>query len=321
MAGINLTVFTDDPADPDLIQGLAAYDRKDWVTAEAPLRRAAERGNVTAIFKLANTVSNLGRQDEAVPLWQLASDQGHDGAANNLANYLKAQGRVEEALALQQRSAEAGNVEAMFNLGMALDALGRTDEAYDWFERAIDAGNGRAAAYLGHELLKAGHRDEGLIVLQSGVDLGNMSACLMLAVDAQERDDYPVMAEWAQRALEMPDDPREAHQVKNAWGLLGLGLYLSGRVAESIDPLQRATDLGNEHAAGVLQDARSDLTTPSPFTPTPPSAGRVDWAASSPTQNPSPAPTTPRPKFCTACGQPLGDGVRFCGSCGTRIDV
>ena len=314
-SGINPALFTDDLSDPDLIEGLAAYDGNDWVTAEPPLRRAAERGNVTAIFKLANTVSNLGREDEAMPLWQLASDQGHEGAANNLSLRLKDLGRINEALSLQERAARGGSLEAMFNVGVTLNELGRTDEAYEWLERAIDAGYGRAAAYLGSDYLAAGRRDDALDILHRGVDLGNMSACLMLAVDAQRRGDYPVVVEWASRAFEMPDDPNETHQLENAWGLLGWGLHMSGRTREAIEPLQRAVELGNEDAQPVLDDALEELERP-PMAPAEPPRPEPTWASMTHLSPPSAAPPPTAARFCTACGQPLGDAARFCAHCG-----
>ena len=52
--------FVEHPEDPDLVAGLEVYDRGEWRGAEPHLRRAAERGNITAIFKLANVRDKLG---------------------------------------------------------------------------------------------------------------------------------------------------------------------------------------------------------------------------------------------------------------------
>lgn len=256
MNSVNPLGFVEDPADPDLLEGLEAYDAKQWSLAEKPLRKAAERGNITAIFKLANVVHHLSRTAEAIELWELASAQGHDGAANNLAVWLKQQGRIDEAAALHKQSALTGNVEAMFNLGVILDEMGHHVEARAWFEQAIEGGYGRAAASLGRSLIVRGNREEGVSILESGVDLGSLSAALMLAVDAQERSDFSAVIDWSSRALAMSDDPNEAHQMPHALGLLGFGLRMTGRYCEAIEPLERAVAMGDTDAEPILDNVR-----------------------------------------------------------------
>jgi tetratricopeptide (TPR) repeat protein len=309
-SGIHPRSFVEDPTDPDLVVGLASYDAKEWGVAEAPLRRAAERGNITAIFKLANVVDRLGRESEAVELWRLASAQGHGGATNNLALRLKKQGRRDEALALHRQSAESGNIEAMFNLALFLEDSGQMAEARQWYERAIEAGNGRAAAVLGRSLMVGGDRQEGMAVLERGVELGNLSAALMLAVDAQERDDYEAIVQWASRALDMPEDPNEVHQLPQAFGLLGFGLHSSGRHREAIEPLERAVALGSAPAQIVLDDARSRVVA-AQLAPSA-DARREMWVDVAPSQ-PGPA------RYCTSCGEGAGPESRFCSACGSAL--
>lgn len=290
--------FVDDPADPDLVAGLEVYDRWDWSAAEPYLRRAAQRGNITAIFKLANVRDHLGDEEEALTLWQLASDHGHDGAANNLGLRLVAQGRVDDDLALYRRSAAAGNVEAMFNLGVKLQESGQDGEAQTWLERAIAEGNGRAAAFWGRHLLEVGRREEGIPVLEQGAHLGNLSACLMLSVDGQETGNYEAMVSWASKALEFTDDLNEQHQVGRAWGLLGLGLVLTGHPEEAIVPLQEAVTLGEEGVIPILSDLRAD------------GYGTV------PAQ---PRQAPPHVRFCPMCGTQREEPARFCSACGASL--
>ena len=290
--------FVDDPADPDLVAGLEVYDRWDWSAAEPYLRRAAQRGNITAIFKLANVRDHLGDEEEAVTLWQLASDHGHDGAANNLGLRLVAQGRVDEALTLYRSSAAAGNVEAMFNLGVNLQESGQDGEAQTWLGRRLAQGHGRAAAFWGRHLLGVGRREEGISVLEQGAQLGNLSACLMLSVDGQETGDYEAMVSWASKALEFTDDLNEQHQVGRAWGLLGLGLVLSGHPEEAIVPLQEAATRGEEEVIPIVSDLRAD-----------------GYGAASP----QPFQAPPQVRFCPMCGTQREALARFCSACGASL--
>jgi hypothetical protein len=55
--------------------------------------------------------------------------------------------------------------------------------------------------------------------------------------------------------------------------------------------------------------------TPPPAAPTsPPPAYSVS------TSVPRPPPQPTRPKYCTHCGQPLSLDIKFCESCGTRVE-
>lgn len=286
-------VFFDDPADSDLVAGLEFYDRRDWSSAEPYLRRAAERGNITAIFKLANVRRDLGDEEEAMVLWQLAIDQGNPEAANNLGLCLVSQGRVDEAIKLYRRSAAAGNIVAMFNLGVKLLESGEPEEAEAWMVDAIAGGSGRAAAVWGNRLLKFGRREEGISVLEQGVKLENLSACLMLAVDAQEMRNFDAMVSWASKALEFTDDPNEQHQIGRAWGLLGIGLFQSGQPEEAIVALQTALSLGEKSVIPFLNEIQA----------------KGDETVSVPLQV----------RFCTMCGAQREELARFCTACGASL--
>jgi TPR repeat protein len=92
-------ILFEDELDSDLTEGLSFYHDREWQKAIAPLEIAARKGNVTAIFKLANSLDNLDREDEAIPLWEAAANFGHVGACNNYAIRLKRSGDNEGALA------------------------------------------------------------------------------------------------------------------------------------------------------------------------------------------------------------------------------
>jgi len=299
----------DDAQDPDLVAGLRHYDAQEWAACDGPLRRAADRGNITAIFKLANALDRLGRESEAVELWQIACDQGHAGACNNVAIWLSSEGREDEAIVFYRRAAETGDVELMFNLAVKLDDAGQHDEARPWFDRAIAEGYPRAAAVLGNSLLERGYREEGLAILGQAVQMEHLSAAFVMAVDAQRHDDYDGIIEWCERALAMPEDEREAGQICYVLGMLGVGLTMAGRPQEALEPLERSIALGNESAQDVLDYARSLLSTSRPL------ESRVfnpSW------KSPATGAST-LTQSCKDCGeQTSGDG-KYCTACGTPL--
>jgi uncharacterized membrane protein YfcA len=90
--------------------------------------------------------------------------------------------------------------------------------------------------------------------------------------------------------------------------LNGMDMLLRPAAEQSFNYLLVGTILGAAIVAGMrymtLQNAARPTTVPASPAPTPPIAA----AATAPGGN----------SFCTSCGTPLGDGITFCGRCGTK---
>jgi len=314
----------DDDTDADLMTGLEYYDSGDWGRAKAPLSAAAHRGNITAVFKLANCISNLGDDAAAIPLWRIASDQGHTGARNNLAIRLLKQGRRDEAIALYRLAAEAGDESAMFNLAIQLEDDDR-DACYMWLQRAADAGHPRAWTVMGHRRILDGQPDKGWRCLEQGASLGNLSACLTAASLLFDQERFTEAESWLARGFDMADDPNEQHQVPRLWGLMGSTLSVLRRYEEAIPYFERALELGEASVEPALAEARGLLAelppVESPLTKT----SKVEWKDAalgrSPADNSATswAPPPGKAAYCTQCGSPRQPNAKFCSDCGTAL--
>jgi len=309
-------VYLEDPTDSDLVAGLELYDADKYEEAEPLLRCAADRGNVTALFKLANTLSRLDREEEAIPLLEIASEQDHAGASNNLGLILFDRGQVDEAIALYAKAAEAGLAQAMFNLGIRLDEAGDADGARAWLLRAIEGGLGRACAALGNMLILEGELEEARRLYERGADLGNLSSCTCAGKERFEAKDYAPAEAWFRRGINLPEDPDESRQLPHAFAFLGLTLVLAGRSDEAIEYLERAVSMGNHDVEGALAEARSNLA-PVPYRaqtkPAPSSRSALSWEDLN-----SGARVFAGDRFCRECAAERSGDSHFCVGCGFR---
>ena len=124
--------------------------------------------SMTAQYNLANTLSKLGRLDEAVSAYRraLTIEPGHGGAHNNFGETLIKLGKRDDAVA-QFREAiriDARNVKAHNNLGSALALGGNLDGAIVEFREAVrlDPGDLSAMFDLGYALVLEGLDDEAI---------------------------------------------------------------------------------------------------------------------------------------------------------------
>ncbi len=205
----------DKPDESRLLAALESYDAGDYATAEHALTPLAAEGNVTAIFKYANTLDHLGRTSEAVPWWRIASNFGHAGSMNNLALDLMENGQpedVEEAERLYVRSLEAGNLEAGSNLAGLLEDRGDIDEFEALLECIGDSGWPRAYARWGSYHLEVGDSEsieKSIAIFSKGIPAGNAACHAGMAFIAHSKGDWGDVCEWAQRALECTFDSHE----------------------------------------------------------------------------------------------------------------
>lgn len=230
--------------DPDLIEGLKFYDNDEWAASEAPLSRAAERGNVTAIFKLANSLDRLDREDEAISLWEVAATWGHLGSCNNYANRLKRVGDIEGAKALYLRAALNGEATAMFNYAVLFDEETETAEYKEWLRKSADAGMLRAKAMLGDHLYTHGEEREGLALIDEAMEENSLTAHLLAAKNALNRDDFEQCFHIANDALELPLHDDDRHLLRNIYYIRGISADRLGNKELAVRDVQRAKEMG-----------------------------------------------------------------------------
>ena len=237
------TLFEDE-SDPDLVEGLRSYEDKDWNAALAPLEIAARRGNVTAIFKLANSLANLDREDEAIPLWLAAVNFGHVGACNNYAIRLNRKGDTEGARALYLRAAQSGEPQAIFNYAMTLDEEDQTAEFREWLRKSANAGMLRAQAMLGKHLHEHGEQEEGLELLEDAMEKGSLSAHLLAANIANTNEQHSRAFDLADKGLALPLSDDDKHLVRNVYLIRGIAADHLGMREQAISDVVTSKEMG-----------------------------------------------------------------------------
>ncbi len=203
----------DNPDEPRLLAALESYDVEDYATAEHALAPLAAEGNVTAIFKYANTLDFLGRTSEAEPWWQIAVGFGHNGAMNNLGISLSNRGEFDEAARLYENSFAAGNPEGGFNLAGLLKDRGDIDGFIALLERIGDSGMPRAYARLGlYYVVDVGGPEsieKAIVLFNKGISARNAACHAGMAFVAHSKEDVGDVCEWAQRAFDCSFDSHE----------------------------------------------------------------------------------------------------------------
>ena len=150
-----------DDGDDELAAGNEAYEAQTYESAIKHFRKAAEKGNAEAQFKLGNCLyQGLGveqDQAEAVKWFRKAAEQGLAKAQFNLGNsFYQGAGTeldYDEAVNWYRKAAEQGLAEAQFNLGVCLEqGLGTEQdyaEAVYWYRKAAEQGIALAQYNLG----------------------------------------------------------------------------------------------------------------------------------------------------------------------------
>lgn len=236
-------LFEDD-SDSDLVAGLELYEAKEWEKALPSLELAALKGNVTAIFKLANSLDNLDREDEAIPLWEAAAEWGHLGACNNYAIRLRNVGDIDGARELYRKSVEAGNAQAMFNLAITYNEDAESEEYCEWLQKAADAGMLRAQALLGDYLFGHGFEEEGIKLLDDAVEKGSLSAHLLAGKIAIHNEDYERAYVLSDKALALPLIDDDKHLIKNIYLVRGVSGDQLGHRKQAIEDVRTSREMG-----------------------------------------------------------------------------
>ena len=242
----------EDDSDEDLVKGLKYYEAKEWEKSLSPLEASAIKGNLTAIFKLANSLSNLDREDEALPLWEIAAEWGHTGACNNYAIRLNAVGDTEGARDLYRRAAAAGNAQSMMNLALTYDEDTETELYLEWLNKAAHSGMLRAQALIGNHLHSHGQEEEGLKVLENAIAKKSLSAHILAANIALKNQDYERSYRLADDALALPVVEDDQHLIRNAYLIRGVTGDHLGNTEQAIIDVKTAKDMGFDVSSAPL---------------------------------------------------------------------
>jgi tetratricopeptide (TPR) repeat protein len=157
--------------DPDAVKAAAAYeglaairqDKGDLDGAIADTKKAARlRNDADATFAIAGTLHGLGRDGDALELYQLAAQQNHGHVQSHIkaAQLLLKAERFGESIPHYQAAllAYPDMAELHCNLANALRHIGDQQQAMDQVRRAIELKPELAAA---HTLLAAVQQDMG----------------------------------------------------------------------------------------------------------------------------------------------------------------
>jgi len=298
----------DRPDEPRLLAAMKSYDADDYATAEPLLAPLAAEGNVTAIFKYANTLDRLGRTSEAIDWWWIAAGFGHGGSMNNLALALVENGQPEEAERLYEQSFAAGNPEGGFNLAGLLEDRGDIDGFVALLERIGDSGLPRAYARLGlYYVLKVGDAEsieKASAIFNRGISVGNAACHVGMAVIAQGQDDWGGTCEWVQRALDCTFD---AHEIDT--GLPGqIHALLGGAYLKFSDYESALLHMAEAHRLGAFDDAAySSLRD---FTEAQAAEHHNEFGPNS---------QLGAALSCPNCSQPALPEYRYCSNCGNEL--
>ena len=141
---------------------LEAYDERDYETAAALYRKAAEKGNANAQCNLGYMYANgegVEQDDaEAIKWYRQAAEAGNIAAQYNLAlRYESGNGVAQddvEAVKWYRKAAEQGDADAQYELGGKYangEGVTQDDaEAVEWYRKAAGQDHARAQCDLGY---------------------------------------------------------------------------------------------------------------------------------------------------------------------------
>jgi tetratricopeptide (TPR) repeat protein len=167
--------------------------------------RRAERGNVSAMWQMAE-LHLLNRQPaEAEMWWRRAAEAGSSGAETRLGAFLYQRGRTAEAETCWRRAAAAGNASALNNLALLAEEAGDHAEAERRLRQAAEAGSPAARASLGALSAQRGETQEAGRRWRRSAEDGDTAAMLRLAAMAISRGDAATGYRWTDQAIAAGD--------------------------------------------------------------------------------------------------------------------
>lgn len=230
--------------------GAAAHDRHRLEWADAFCRRAAEHGDITALFRLVEIRKEVGDQAESERLRQQAVDAEGLGGLLKLARVREEERQHEAAERLYRMAADAGDRAALAILAQMREEAGDFEEAEQLVLSAAKEGDGYALEQLAEMREETQGRQEAELLLRRAVDLGSDRARELLARMRERDGDREGAEEFLSRAAETGDT--------SALLRLARMRARAGNAAGAEHVLRRAVELGDARAQALLAGLREE---------------------------------------------------------------
>lgn len=274
---------------PKLMSTTDAYFAGELDTVITPLNDLAREGNITAIFRLANVLSNIGEIDQAKYFWRIALAGGHTAAANNLANQLKHEGKKQEAMKLYEISAKAGESDGLFNLGLLVEEDDPA-AAEKYFLEAVQAGHPKACANLALICFAAERVNEAFYFAELGISRNDFFSAMALALHYQKLEDWEKTLDACRRSISLSSSEDTPYSI-HAYDLIALALLQLNRLDEATTAIEECRIRGSQQYLGLIELQEA-----------------LNLAAN---MNST--------KFCSNCTSNVTRTAKFCSQCGSRF--
>lgn len=103
------------------------------------------------MYELGLFASEENRIEDSKKWYKKAAEKGETTAMNNLANIYSEEGNKEEAMKLYLKSAEKGNPLAFFNLGNYYEENNDIELAKEYYDKVLDSLKGYPTSKLEQE--------------------------------------------------------------------------------------------------------------------------------------------------------------------------
>jgi len=274
---------------PKLISITDAYYAGELDTVIKPLSELAREGNITAIFRLANVLSNMGEIDQAKYFWRIALAGGHTAAANNLANQLKHEGKKQEAMKLYQISAKAGESDGLFNLGLLVEE-DDPSEAEKYFLEAVQAGHPKACANLAVMYFAAERINEAFYFAELGISRNDFFSAMTIALYYQKLEEWDKALDACRRSVSLSSSEETPYSI-HAYDLIALALLQLNRLDNATEAIEECRTRGSQQYLGLIE-IHEALKLATNINST---------------------------KICSNCTSDVNITAKFCSQCGSRF--
>lgn len=167
-------------------------------------RRAADAGDSFALHQVVGLLVSSGRTDEALA-WLADRSVSDIAALRHRAWILRSLGRFDQAVDLYMLATKAGDADSIAETARTLHWAGRDDEALDWYERATAAGDKYAPRQAARILREANRIDEALEWFGKAGDKSDTYAFREAAQMLQQVSRIDDAIVWYQRAIDAGD--------------------------------------------------------------------------------------------------------------------
>lgn len=180
--------------------GQLAYEarirhRLQW--AHSLLHRAADLGNRSALYEIAQRLEIIGDRDGAEALVRQEANRGDTVALLRLGGFREGTGDRDGAEALVREAAEQGDAAALFTLAGFREEAGDREAAKTLVRQAAEQGDAAALIQMAGLRKEVGDSDSAEALLRQAAEQGDAAALLQLSAmweECGDRDDAEALA-------------------------------------------------------------------------------------------------------------------------------